>query len=1039
MRVRIFLVLLAAAAAAAQQRPEWDDISVISTGAEPPHATFTAYPDAEQAALGRERSPWYRLLNGNWKFHCSATPESRPADFYRADYNDLRWSTIPVPSSQEMHGCGIPIYTNIEYPFPKGPNGEPVVPHKNNTVGSYRTRFVVPPDWQGRLTYLHFAGVDSAFYVWVNGRKVGYHEDSRTPAEFDVTKFVHPGANQLAVEVYRFSDGSYLEDQDFWRMSGIYRDVWLISRGRSHIRDFEIRTSLDAAYRDATVRVSTDVVWNDPGAGSVVLDVFDPDGNRADTQRILPVDQPVDFKITIPNARKWTAETPSLYKLFLTLKSPSGAVLETIPASFGIRTVEIAGGKILINGRPVLFKGVNRHEHSPDTAKYVPRTLMERDVFLMKQFNVNAVRTSHYPNDPYFYELCDRYGLYVIDEGNIEAHGYGTNSSNRLSNDPAWQPLYLDRVRSMVERDKNHPSVIIWSMGNESGDGPNPAAVYKWVKQRDPSRLFHYEGSTARGGSNADINSFMYPPPAQVVKLAAKRPEMPLILCEYSHAMGNSSGGLKEYWDVFNSGTNARGAFVWDWVDQGIRQPVPAGVKNNGPVPGNTFLAYGGWWENPAGIRNDGNFNQNGLVSADRKPHPGLYAIKYVYAYLHAEPVDLEKGTIRIFNRFDFLNASDVAEARWQVMADGNQVAAGTLPALDIAPGESREYTVPAPAITPQPGVEYWLNISFVQKEAKPWAAAGHELAWEQWKLPYSAPAPVPAPAGTLQMSESAEGVRIKGANFSVTFDRTATFHDYTYKDTKLIENGPVPGFWRAPTDNDRGGGKTVHGQSALNTSAWRDAGWRVTKFDVNHSSPGKVELTYRGTLAKDGEYSMMYTVTGDGAITVDASYTPGAEKLGMMPRFGTDLVLAPGLEKIRWYGRGPEPTYVDRKFERVGVYSSTVDAQWVEYSRPQENGNKVDVRWVEFTDASGAGLRATGLPLLSVGAMHYPASAVEAADYSFKLVRQPETYVHLDLEQMGVGGIDSWSWNAFPMEPYRIPSDKPYKLSYRLEPVAKK
>lgn len=1035
MIFRLCLVLLAVVAAA-QQRPEWDDLSVISAGVEPPHATFTAYPDVERAALGRERSPWYRLLNGNWKFQCSTSPDSRPASFFREDFSDVRWGTIPVPSSQEMHGCGIPIYSNIIYPFPQGPNGEPVVPRRNNTVGSYRTRFTVPPDWQGRRVFLHFAGVDSAFHVWVNGQKVGYHEDSRTPAEFDITKLVRPGANLLAVEVYRFSDGSYLEDQDFWRMSGIYRDVWLISRGSSHIRDFEIRTDLDRSYRDAVVRVSAEVTWDEAAPGTVVLDLFDPDGIRIGGQQTRPVDQPRELTISVPNARKWSAETPYLYKLYLTLRSASGAALETIPVSFGIRSVEIRGGKVLINGAPVLFKGVNRHEHSPDTAKYVPRELTERDVVLMKQFNVNAVRTSHYPNDPYFYELCDRYGLYVIDEANIEAHGYGGRGKNRLTNDPAWEPLFIDRFRSMVERDKNHPSIIMWSLGNESGDGPNAAAVFKWSKRRDPSRPFHYEGSSSTGGPNSEINSFMYPTPAEVIAHAAKRPDMPLILCEYAHSMGNSTGGLKEYWDIFNSGGNARGGFVWDWVDQGIRQRIPAGTRNRGPVAGDTFFAYGGWWENPAGVRNDGNFNFNGLVSPDRKPHPGLYALKYVYAYLHAEPVDLAKGVVRMFNRYDFLNAADIAEARWQVMADGREIAAGALPALDIAPGQAREYTVPMPAIEPEPGVEYWLNLSFVLKTAQPWAPAGHELAWEQWKLPYSVPGARIELSAPLEVSEASDAVQIIGADFSVTFDRTATFHDYTYGGAKLIGHGPMPGFWRAPTDNDRGGGKALEGRAELDVQVWRDAGWRVTKFDVQRPDQNTALIRYDGQLAAGGTYSMAYHVTGTGAITVEVSYTPGGKESGMMPRFGTDLVLAPGLENMRWYGRGPVETYCDRKFERVGVYSSTVDAEWVEYSRPQENGNKTDVRWIEFTNGSGVGLRATGLTPLNAGASHYPVAAMEAADYSFKLERRPEVYLHLDLMQMGVGGIDSWSTNAFPMEPYRIPPDRPYKYGYRLEPV---
>ncbi len=1038
---RSILFLLVLAAAAAQDRPEWDNVSVLTAGVEPPHATRFS------------RSPWERLLNGQWKFHCSPRPEARPVRFYEPSFDDSKWDTIPVPSSQELHGCGIPIYTNIIYPFPQGPNGEPLVPHEGNTVGSYRTTFTIPREWSGRLVYLHFAGVDSAFNVWVNGQKAGYNEDSRTPAEFNVTKLVKPGMNRLAVEVYRYSDGSYLEDQDMWRMSGIYRDVWLLSRAPQHIRDFEVKTGLDAAYRDGALGVSVDIMQPD---GAVTLELADAAGKPVIAPQTKPAADKVAFEAAVPAVRKWSAETPYLYRLTLTLKDRAGRVVDTVAWNTGFRTVEIRNARILINGRPVLFKGVNRHEHSPDTAKHVPRALMEQDILLMKRNNVNAVRTSHYPNHTDWYELCDRYGLYVIDEANIETHGYGNDRRNRLSNDPAWKEAYLDRVRRMVERDKNHASVVIWSMGNESGDGPNVAAAYQWTKQRDPSRPFHYEGSSANGGSSFDINSFMYPTPKRTAELAAKRPDLPLILCEYSHAMGNSSGGLKEYWDLFYSDTNARGAFVWDWVDQGIRQPIPAGQAKNSalippvdnpryaplkrPAPG-TFLAYGGWWENPRGIRNDDNFCQNGLVGAERNPHPGLYAIKYVYRYLHAAPVDLAQGRIRVRNWFDFLTASDIAEGAWEVKADGRVLASGKLPPLDIRPGEEKEYTLPLPAIQPQPGAEYWLNVSFALKDATPWAPKGHEIAWEQWKLPVSAPGAKVAPRPPLEMVERQDLVKFTGPDFTVMFDKTTgTFHEYTYKGVKLIQRGPLPDFWRAPTDNDRGALKSLRPSSPESgISVWKTNQWRVTGARVRRADKESAELTFDGRLAQTGgEYSITYTVYGDGEILVQVSYQPGDRKAPMMPRFGTELVLAPGLENLQWYGRGPAGTYIDRNFERVDVYSSTVDREWVEYSRPQENGNKTGVRWIAFTNAGGTGIRATGLAPLSAGASHYPKHAMEEADYSFKMARRPEVYLNLDLRQMGVGGIDSWSANAFPMPQYRIAPDQAYKYGYKIAPVTK-
>lgn len=1034
---------MAALGAFAADRPEWDDVAVVQVGAEKPHTTMMIYPDAALARTGdRTQSPWFKLLNGDWKFHCSENPASRPADFFRTDYSDAAWKTIPVPSSYQMHGCDIPIYTNIIYPWPQDAAKPPQVPHEKNSVGSYRTTFTVPAGWSSRQTFLHFEGVDSAFYVWVNGRKVGYSEDSRTPAEFNITRFLKPGANQLAVEVYRYSDGAFLEDQDMWRMSGIYRDVYLWSTAARHVRDFEVRTDLDSAYRDATLRVKAEVVG--AGAASLTLEM---EGAAPQTKQVAG--GTVEFAVPVSNPRKWTAETPNLYQLLLTLKDGAGKTIEVIPWKAGFRKVEIRNGRLLVNGKAVLIKGVNRHEHSAETAKRVPRELMIRDIELMKQFNVNAVRTSHYPNDPVWYELCDRYGLYVMDEANIECHHYGNDPENRLTNDPAWMPVYLDRVRRMVERDKNHASVIFWSMGNESGDGPNAAACYRWAKQRDPSRPFHYEGATAHGGSNADINSFMYPSQKSVVELAKKRPDMPLILCEYTHAMGNSNGGLREYWDIFYSGTNAQGAFVWDWVDQGIRLPVPEKYRESSGME--TFLAYGGWWEDKAGIRNDNNFNNNGLIAADRTPHPGLYAIKYVYRNLHAR--FLGPATVRVRNWFDFTNAKDIAEGLWEIKdAAGRTVASGKLPELDIAPGAEKSFEVPYGAIRPEPGGEYWLNVSFVLKAGTAWANKGHELAWEQFKLPVEAP-PAPkvntAALAALDIDEQGDDVRLSGPEFTLNFDKRAgVITNYTYKGVKLIDRGPVPDFWRAMTDNDRGALKSLNvlpvpkglppaGTPPRDIMIWRDAALKVAGAEVTRVDARTARIAVRQELPDLGaKTAATYTVYGSGDVIVETSYTPGSKPLPMMPRFGTELVLHAGLERIEWYGRGPVETYQDRNFERVGVYSSTVDREWVNYSRPQENGNKVDVRWVALTNDRGVGLAAVGMPLLSAGAKHFTKKDMEEAEYTFEIPRQPGVFLNLDFAQMGVGGIDSWSLNAYPLKPYRLPADRAYSFKYRLTPV---
>ncbi len=1041
-------------------REEWDDPAVLQLHAEAPHATMMVYPTAEQAReLVRDASPWFRSLNGVWKFDYAASPAARPAGFEQPWFDAASWPDIRVPGNWELQGHGIPIYSNSRYPFAYDVRN-PRAQRNDNPVGSYRTAFEVPAEWAGRRVLLHFAGVDSAFYVWVNGVRVGYNEDSRTAAEFDITPHVRKGPNVLAIQVYRWSDGSYLEDQDMFRLSGIYRDVYLWSTAERHIRDFEHRTEFDPARRDATLRTSVTVSHRgtSAAAASVTLQLFDADGrevagalSRA-VQAPAGSEQALELATPVRAPRRWSSETPYLYTVLLTLKDAAGQVLEVIPSRVGFRTVEIRGGRLLVNGQAILVKGVNRHEHSPDLGHYVERAWMVRDIELMKRHNVNAVRTAHYPNDPEWYALCDEYGLYVMDEANIESHGYGLGPDNRLANDLAWQPAHLDRVRRMIERDKNHPSIISWSLGNEAGDGPNFAAAYQWAKRRDPSRPVHYQGSTRHGGSNSDINSFMYPTPADVARRAKERPEMPLVICEYSHAMGNSSGGLKEYWDVFYAGTNAQGAFVWDWVDQGIRQTVPEAKRQTGSSR-STFLAYGGYWEDRAGIRHDGNFCQNGLVSADRVPHPGLGAIKYVYRYLHAAPADLAAGTITVKSWFDEVNPKDFVEGRWDILANGRLIASGPVPEIDLAPRQQKTMTLGLPALAAEPGVEYFLNVSFALRKELLWAPRGHEIAWEQWPLTLPAPpsAPpvvsdVPVPSNPLWITEDGTFLRIKGREFALVFDRlNGVLLSYAYRGVKLLDRGPLPDFWRAPTDNDIGAWKSLGAAArkdpALDIFAWKTAGpaWKVADVRLARADENAATITVDALLPRVGaSYTMTYDIRGTGEVVVSADYTPGTGPVAMMPRFGLELVASPGLEHISWYGRGPAETYTDRAFERVGVYSSTVTREWVEYARPQENGNKAGVRWVELTNAQGYGLRAEGLPLLSVGARHVTSADIEASAYSIDLPNRPEIYLNLDLAQMGAGGIDSWTRLAYPMEAYRISGSEPHAYKVRLLPVAR-
>jgi beta-galactosidase len=1036
-----------------ETREEWDDPAVLRIGHGLPHATMMTYPTAELArARVREQSPWFRSLNGVWKFQYAASPAARSAGFEQPWFDDATWSDIRVPGNWELQGHGMPIYSNSRYPFAYDAKN-PRAPRNDNPVGSYRTVFALPEDWKGRSTLIHFAGVDSAFYVWVNGQRVGYHEDSRLPAEFDLTRFVAPGPNVLAVEVYRWSDGSYLEDQDMFRLSGIFREVYLWSRDLSHVSDFRIETAIDLERRSARLWADVDVDLV-PFPMVVSLRLFDAEGRDAvpATTRKIPAGESVVAKFDVPvrAPHLWSVETPYLYTAVIALEDHKGRVVEATSSRVGFRRVETRDGRLLVNGQAILVKGVNRHEHSPDSGHFVERSWMVRDIELMKQHNINAVRTAHYPNDPEWYDLCDEYGLYVMDEANLESHGYGLGPENRLANDPAWKAAHVERVLGMIERDKNHPSVIIWSLGNEAGDGPNFTDAYQQAKRRGGLPV-HYQGSTRHGGSNSDINSFMYPTPQDIVEKAKLRPTMPLIICEYSHAMGNSSGGLKEYWDVFYAGTNAQGAFVWDWVDQGIRQPVPAARRReDGPA---TFLAYGGYWEDRAGVRNDNAFCQNGLVSADRRPHPGLAAIKYVYRYLHATPVNLAQGTIAVKSWYDTINPKDLVEGRWEVLANGKVLVAGTMPDLDLAPRQQRTFALGLPALQAEPGVEYLLNVSFALKRDTPWARRGHEVAWEQWPLTLS-PKPqgppvvsdVPAPSNPLWIREDGTLVRFTGREFAMVFDRlNGVITSYSFRNVKLMERGPLPDFWRAPTDNDAGAwkalGTAARQDTTLDIRAWRTAGpgWKVTDVQVKPVDDTAASIVVRGTLPGVGAtYEMSYEVKGTGEVTVGAGYRPGTAPAAMMPRFGLELVVSPGFERLSWYGRGPAETYQDRAFERVGIHASTVAAEWTEYARPQENGNKTDVRWIELLNDQGLGLRAEGLPLLSVSARHVRTSDIEQAAYAMDLPVRRETYLNLDLAQMGVGGIDSWTKLAYPMEPYRIAGDQPHAYRLRLVPVAR-
>jgi beta-galactosidase len=1019
-----------------QQAPDWEDPGVFERNKEAAHATFIPFPDAASAlrAAGPEASPYYRSLNGTWKFHWVRSPAERPTEFYREDYDVDGWANITVPSNWELQGFGVPIYTNSLYLFPADP---PHIPHDYNPVGSYRTTFDVPPEWDGRQIFLHFGSVRSAMYLWVNGREVGYSQGSKTPAEFNITDYARVGDNVLAVEVYRFSDGAYLEDQDYWKISGIERDVYLYSTGPVAISDFFFSGDLDAAYVDGIARLAV-TIRNHSSAASgtytVVADLIADGGTSliehplSKEANVSASDQSVvEFERAIINPDKWTAETPSLYTLVVALVDAQSDTVEAATQRVGFRKVEIRDGQLTVNGVAVTLKGVNRHEHDPHRGRVMSEELMLEDIRLMKQFNINAVRTSHYPDTPRWYELTDQYGIYVIDEANIESHGMGYDPERTLGNNPDWMEAHLDRTRRMVERDKNHPSVIIWSLGNEAGDGVNFTATYQWIKQRDRTRPVQYE--RALQGPNTDIYAPMYAPIYRLEEYARRPRDRPLIMCEYAHAMGNSVGNLQDYWNVIESHRQLQGGFIWDWADQGLYAETPDGEP---------YWAYGGDF-GPPGTPSDGNFVINGLVFPDRQIHDALWEVKKVYQYVGVRAHDLATGRIAITNKHDFTDLSGL-ELRWRVSGDGVVLDQGAIENLDVAPGATAFLRLPLADIDPAPGAEYFLDLSFHTKTATELLPRGHTTAQEQLSLPVRRLAPRAdlATMPPVSLEETAAQFTVVGNDFRFSVGRSSgTVESFVYRDRELILTGPEPNFWRAPTDNDFGNGMQ------LRQRMWRDAGRdrQVTRVAAERLGPESVRITVVADLPVGGaRYETTYTVYGSSDVIVENTFRPGDRGLPDMPRFGMNMHLPVGFDRVTWYGRGPHENYWDRKTSAaVAVYEMDVMDLYHPYIRPQENGNRTDVRWIALTDNEGFGLLAVGMPLLSVSAHQFTIEDLDEGlekhnRHTFDIEPRDLISLNLDYKQMGVGGDNSWG--ARPHDEYTLPV-REYNYSFRLRPFA--
>ena len=1007
---------------------DWEDPGVFAINKEAPRSSFTSFGTRDQALdLRPEESPFVHSLDGAWKFNWVRSPADRPSSFFQVEFDANGWDDIQVPGSWEFQGHGYPIYWDESYPFPASP---PFIPNDYNPVGSYRRVFQLPESWEGREVFIHFAGVKSAMYLWVNGRKVGYSQGSRTPAEFRVTDFLHRGQNVVAGEVYRWSDGSYLEGQDYWRVSGIQRSVYLHSPPRTHIRDFWAKAGLDDAYRDGHLELEVEVRSLRPVEPTPYLleyELLDPAGRPVLSEvRRLEVDVQaggvvtISDRVEIPTPLQWTAETPDLYRVLITLKSSVGGVEEVVSSRIGFRRVEIAAGQLRVNGVPITIKGVNRHEHDPVLGQTVTEERMIEDIRLMKHFNINAVRTSHYPNHPRWYELTDEYGLYVVDEANIESHGMGFDPDVTQGNDPAWTEAHLERTRRMVERDKNHPSIIVWSLGNEAGDGVNFHATSEWIHGRDPSRPVMYE--PAEEESYVDIVAPMYARDYMLEAYARKHADRPLIMCEYAHAMGNSVGNLRDYWDIIGRYDVLQGGFIWDWVDQGMWMEDSEGER---------FIAYGGDY-GPEGALHDGNFLLNGLVAADRSLHPHIWEVKKVYQDVAIRPLDLATGTIEVENRFSFTSLENFG-GRWSLTADGVELANGELALPALPPGDTSTLRVPLPPISPGPGVEYLLRVSVHTTRAGPLVPTGHEVAWEQFSLPIRLPARVVETAAlpALNVEVGDDAVEVAGARFRLAVERTTgEITSLVYDGSERLRSGPVPDFWRPPTDNDFGvDQQTISG-------VWRDAGAGkvLESFEVGRPDNGSVRLSIRWSLPESGSsFATDYTVYATGAIEVENRFLPGDEDLPEIPRLGMSMTLPGDYDRVEWFGRGPHESYWDRRIgAAVGRYSGSVAEQYHPYGRPQETGNKTDVRWLAVESEEGDGLLVVGLPTVDVSALPFTRAALDPGDakaqrHTTDVAPQDFTALNVDYRQMGVGGDNSWG--AVPHREYTL---LPTEMSYR-------
>ncbi|GMP41182.1 hypothetical protein CsSME_00011374 [Camellia sinensis var. sinensis] len=1014
--------------------------------------------------------PFIKSLSGYWKFFLAQNPTSVPLKFYDSAFEDSTWEILPVPSNWQMHGFDKPIYTNVVYPFPLDP---PHVPEDNPT-GCYRTYFHLPKEWEGRRIFLHFEAVDSAFHAWINGVPVGYSQDSRLPAEFEITDFCHPCGcdkkNVLAVQVFRWSDGSYLEDQDHWWLSGIHRDVLLLTKPKIFIVDYFFRSYLDPnfSYADLQVEVKIDYTWET--SKDSILANFTIEAAVYDNGNWYSTDGHVDLlsshvahlelcpstgaglgfqgyllvgKLQMP--KLWSAEKPNLYTLVIILKDASGHVVDCESCQVGIRQISKAPKQLLVNGHPVIIRGVNRHEHHPRLGKTNLEPCMVKDLVLMKQNNINAVRNSHYPQHPRWYELCDLFGMYMIDEANIETHGFDLSGHvKHPTQEPIWACSMLDRVIGMVERDKNHACIISWSLGNEASYGPNHAALAGWVRGKDPSRLVHYEGGGSRTPST-DIVCPMYMRVWDIVKIAMDPTETrPLILCEYSHAMGNSSGNIKEYWEAIDSTFGLQGGFIWDWVDQALLKDGADGRKR---------WAYGGdFGDTP----NDLNFCLNGLTCPDRTPHPALHEVKYVYQPIK---VSFKEGIIKITNT-NFYETTQALEFSWSIHGDGCELGSGVLSLPLIEPQSNYEikwesgpwYSLWASSFT----AENFLTITVKLLNSTRWVESGHVISSAQIQLPAKrefAPHVIKTKDVNLHVESFGDTITASQRNvWEIKINtQTGALESWKVKGVPVMHKGIFPCFWRAPTDNDKGGGASSY------FSKWKAAHldnmlFMIESCSIQNMTDHLVKITIVYLCVPNAEdkscselnksnvlfkVDMTYSIYGSGDVIVECSVTPSSQ-LPPLPRVGVEFHLNKSMDQIKWYGRGPFECYPDRKEAAfVDVYEQNVSDMHVPYIVPGECSGRTDVRWVTFENKEGIGIYASiygASPPMQMNASYYTTQELYRATHNQELIKGDDIEVHLDHKHMGLGGDDSWSPSVH--DKYLVPA-LPYSFSLRFSPIA--